>query len=413
MALPRLLLVFPAQSYRVEAYVAAARRAGVELVLATDLPAPFARHGLEVHEADLARPERAAEALAGAAGLLHGVVATNETSAVVAALVAERRGLPHATADAAYAARDKRLMRERLSAHGVPGPRFRSLEPHHDAAHVAALVRFPCVVKPPMLTGSQGVIRADDHAELASALARTRRILARHPSAASALPEFHRVLVEDYLEGPEVAVEALMTEGALEPIAIFDKPDELSGPFFEETLYVTPSRLAGARQAAVLEVTERAARALGLRHGPIHAELRVGPDGPAIVEIAGRSIGGLCSRVLEAVAGSLEELVLRHAAGLARRRAEDGAAAAAGVMMLPIPRSGVLRAVRGVERARAVAGIEGVTIAVQPGESIRALPEGASYLGFLFARGDSPAGVERSLREAHAALELDLAPLLT
>jgi biotin carboxylase len=414
----RLLLLFPAHSYRVDAYIAACAGGRAELTLGTDLPAAFARRGLPVLEVDFARPEASATTIvAAAAGApFHGVIATNEASAVVAALVAKRLGLPHNDPEGVRAASDKRLMRERLAAVGVPGPRVQILEPDQGVADLDPPPRFPCVVKPPMLTGSQGVIRADDADALAAAVARTRRILERHPSALRDRPEFHRLLIEGYLEGPEVAVEALVEDGVLRILAVFDKPDELTGPFFEETLYVTPSRHPPRSLRDVVEVTARAAAALGLRHGPIHAELRIDPvRGPAVVEIAARSIGGLCSRVLTFVAGPLEDLVVAHALGEPRAEVpalDTGAPGAAGVMMLPIPRSGVLRGVHGVERAGEVPGIEGVTLSIQPGEAIHALPEGASYLGFIFARASTPAEVEVALRAAHAELSFDLAPLL-
>src|SRR5262249_32434919 len=197
-----------------------------------------------------------------------------------------------------------------------PSPRHLVIPPGKGPDALAGEVGFPCVVKPPMLTGSQGVIRADDPADLARAVARVRRILDRHASDARSDPGFFDVIVEDYLPGREVAVEAVMTAGVMEPLAIFDKPDDLSGPFFEETLYVTPSRLPEAGQADILDVTARAARALGLDHGPLHAELRIEGDRASVVEIAGRSIGGLCSRVFQLVAGPLEDLLLAHAAGL-------------------------------------------------------------------------------------------------
>ena len=272
----RLLLLFPAHSYRVEAFLAAAERVGVDLWLGTDLPAAFTRHGRPTLAVDFRAPESAAAGIAGVAveTPFAGILATNESSAVVAALASARLGLPCASPEAALAARDKRRMRELLAAHGVPSPRHRVLLPTEAPEAIAGEVRFPCVVKPPMLTGSQGVIRADDPDELARAVTQVRRILDRHPSDARADAGFFDVIVEDYLPGREVAVEALMTDGALTPLAIFDKPDDLTGPFFEETIYVTPSRLPAAAQADVLDVTARAALALGLRHGPVHAELR-------------------------------------------------------------------------------------------------------------------------------------------
>ena len=408
----RLLLLFPSQSYRVEAFVEAAERAGVELWLGTDLPAAFTRLGCPVLDVELRAPEAAVEVIARVAAEtpFAGILATNESSAVVATMASARLGLPCGSPEGALAARDKRLMRDLLARAGVPSPRHRVLGPEIEAGDVAAEVRFPCVVKPPMLTGSQGVIRADDPGELVAAVARVRRILSRHSSDAREDPGFFDVVVEDYLPGREVAVEAIMTEGELLPLAIFDKPDELTGPFFEETLYVTPSRLSAAAQADILDVTARAARALGLTHGPIHAELRTDGDRSAVVELAARSIGGLCSRVFTLVAGPLEDVLLAHAAGLPLPAPAGGGAA--GVMMIPIPRSGVLRSVEGVDEARRVPGVDGVTVSLHPGEAIRALPEGASYLGFIFASGALPEAVEASLREAHAALRFTWAPLL-
>jgi len=415
-AKPRVLLLFPAHSYRVEAFLDAAGRAGVDLCLGTDLPAAFARLARPTVAVDFRAPERAAAEIVAAAGSARfaGIVATDENSAMVAAIASEALGLPCSSAEGALAARDKRRMRRLLDEHGVPSPRHRVLGPEEDPATLAGDVRFPCVVKPPMLTGSQGVIRADDHGELARAVARVRRILAGHGSDARAHPGFFDVIVEDYLPGREVAVEALMTAGEMRPLAVFDKPDDLTGPFFEETIYVTPSRLPPEAQADLLDVTARAAHALGLRHGPIHAELRTDGGRASVVELAARSIGGLCSRVFQLVAGPLEDLLLAHAAGLPLTGGRaDGVAGAAGVMMIPIPRNGVLRRVTGVEAARAVPGIDGVTIARAPGDAVRALPEGASYLGFVFAHGDTPEEVETALRASHAELRFEWAPLLS
>jgi len=416
----RILLLFPAQSYRVDAFVAAARRLGILLVLGTDLPGPFARYGLPLVTVDFSQPESAGAAIEAMARAtpLDGIVPTHESSAVVAALAAERLRLPHVKANAAYAARNKRLMRELFAKAGVPGPRTIVVEPNEDPQDRLCDVQFPCIIKPTMLTGSQGVIRADDPGEFLAAVRRIRTILSRHGSDASSDPDFYHLLVEGYLPGHEVAVEAVVTNGKLRPLAVFDKPDDLAGPYFEETLYVTPSRLPGAVQSAILSVVEQAARALGLSQGPVHAELRI--DGPriAVVEIAGRSMGGLCSRVLDQVTGPIEDIILSQAAGLeiANDQAENAVtkerSPAAGVMMMPIPRSGVLRNVQGVQAARAVPGVESVTVAIKPGESIRALPEGASYLGFIFARGTTPDDVEQALRASFAELRFELSPLL-
>jgi hypothetical protein len=279
-----------------------------------------------------------------------------------------------------------------------------------------------------MLSGSQGVIRADDSEQLAAAVDRVQRILSRHPSEQSRREGFWQLLIEDYVPGPEVALEGVVSGGRLEVVAIFDKPDPLEGPHFEETLYVTPSRQRADVQSCVVAVTERAVCAMGLTDGPIHAELRLGgppsenpgeePVGiePVVIEIAARSIGGLCSRALHHVLGgddgpgSLEALLLARALG--RRVARPPASGASGVMMLPVPRDGVLKAVHGLDEARAVPGVDAVTIAIEPGQAVRGLPEGNSYLGFAFAHADEPATVEAALRRAHGCLRFDLAPML-
>jgi biotin carboxylase len=408
-----VVLVFPRTSYRVEPFVHAAKRMGVDMVLATDLAAPFASLGLPTVEVPLGEPANAARAIAAFAPNACGVVPTDDLSALVSAHTAALLGLPHASVESARAARDKREMRERLHAAGVASPVHRVLP---RGAEVGTLgdVAFPCVVKPPMLTGSQGVIRADHPRELEAAVSRCRRILEANPSESRRLPGFFDLLVEDYLPGDEVTVEGLMRDGALEVLAVFDKPDPLEGPFFEETLYVTPSRLAPGTQDELRRVAEDAANALGLRHGAVHVELRVHRGRASVVELAGRSIGGLCSRTVELVMGPLEDLLVAHAAGLPRPAvpADREGSGAAGVMMIPIPRSGVLKRVEGVERARAVDGVVDVHISARIGQSVRALPEGASYLGFVFATGPGPEDAERALRRAHHELRFELAALL-
>ena len=412
----KLLLIAPATSYRVEAFVLAAGRLGVEVTIASDVPAAHAWHRAPTIRVDLSDPERAAEdCLRGADGRYHGVIGTDEASALVAAHVAARLGLSANDPEGVLAARDKRRMRERLESSGVPQPDAHVLEPDADVQAFAETTRYPCVVKPPMLTGSQGVIRANDAAELHAAVSRVRRILERHPSAWSNNPDFHRLLVEEFVAGPEIAVEALIDAGRLVPTAVFDKPDELAGPFFEETLYVTPSRHPPSALARALTVTESAARALGLVQGPIHAELRLTPLGPFLIEIAARSIGGLCSRTLELAADNLEELLIRHAVGLPRPGTDEvpgGKRRAAGVMMIPIAKNGVLRRVEGIDAARAVPGIDSIEITTRPGHAVRMLPEGSSYLGFLFAHAATPAEVEAALRLAHTKLRFEFAPLL-
>jgi biotin carboxylase len=268
---------------------------------------------------------------------------------------------------------------------------------------------YPCVVKPLMLSASRGVIRADDEGQFVGAVRRLEAIL-RTPDAAALGDIARQVLVEAFIPGREVALEGLLVRGELHVLALFDKPDPLDGPFFEETIYVTPSRLPAPVQAEIASCTARAARALGLQDGPVHAELRVNRRGPSVIEVAARSIGGLCSRTLRFGTGlSLEELILRHALGMGIPSLERERQAA-GVMMIPIPRAGVLKEVRGQAEARSVPGIEEIAITAHAGEDLVPLPEGARYLGFIFARAESPERVEAALREAHRRLEFIVMP---
>jgi biotin carboxylase len=404
----RLLLILPSATYRAPDFMAAARGLGVAVTVASDRRAAMsAAMGDRALTLRLSDPVRAAEQIAERARdtPFVAIVGVDDQGVMAAAMGAERLGLPHNPPDAVARTRDKAAMRHALAAHEIPQPRFALLADDGDVAAVAGQVGLPCVLKPLGLSGSCGVIRADDADQARSAVQRIRRIL-----AATTEPAGARLLVESYLPGGEVAVEALLRSGRLEVLAVFDKPDPLEGPYFEETLYVTPSRLPAPVQAEIEAVTARAADALGLREGPIHAELRVDGDRVSILELAARSIGGLCSRALRFGAGvSLEEVILRHALG---RGLDDVAreSAASGVMMIPIPRAGVLGEVDGLQEARAVEGILGVEITIARGRPVVPLPDGDRYLGFMFARADSAEEVERSLRSAHGQLRIEILP---
>jgi biotin carboxylase len=394
----------PTATYRAGDFLAAARTCGAEVVVASE------RRLVSIGDAqltlDLRRPEAAAEAIAAVAEErpLDGVVAVDDQGVRVAALAAERLGLPGNPLEAVSATRDKAAMRRALAAAGVPQPEHRTIGPRDDPAAAADEVGLPCVVKPLSLSASRGVIRADDPRAAAEAAARVRAILADAGEDPG-----RPLMIERYLPGAEVAVEGLLRAGSLEPLAILDKPDPLEGPYFEETIFTTPSRLPGGTVAEVTRMTADACAALGLREGPVHAELRVDDGRVWMLELAARSIGGLCSRSLRFGVGvSLEEVILRHALGLPLRDLRREAAAS-GVMMLPIPRAGRLREVRGQDEARAVPGIVGLEISIGRDRPVRPLPEGDRYLGFLFARGETPAQVERALRAAHARLDIDIA----
>lgn len=412
----RLLLLVPTATYRAPDFVDAALRLGVEIVVGSDREQAMGpAMGDRAIALNLADPEAAAAdiaALAARSGL-DAIVAVDDGGSLTAAHAAARLGLPHNPVEAVAATRDKAAMRAAFAAAGIEQPRHELLpagadaDPDGDAAAIVAEVGDggPCVIKPLPLSASRGVIRVDDPAAAPAVAARVRAIVA----AAGEDPD-RPLLVERFVPGTEVAVEGLLRAGRLDLLALFDKPDPLDGPYFEETIYVTPSRHPAAVQQATLDLVARAAAALGLREGPIHAEARITADGtPVMLELAARSIGGLCGRALRFGAGvSLEEVILRHALGLPLDTQREGVAA--GVMMLPIPASGRLEAVDGVDAARAVPGVEGLEITVPPGREVQALPEGDRYLGFLFARGDTPAQVETALRQAFARLEVRITP---
>jgi biotin carboxylase len=401
----RVLLLIPSRTYRTHDFMTAAARLDVEVVVGSEHRPALAglmdgRH-LRLDFEDLRGSTERIVAFAQTHPLA-AVVAVDDAGTLLAATAAQALGLPHNPVDAVEAARDKARMRECFAAAGMPTPRFATADIDADPKTVAAAVRYPCVIKPLDLSGSQGVVKVADAGSFPQAFARVAAIV----SACRPKGTHGSVLIEDFISGEEVAVEALLRGGELEPLAIFDKPDPLNGPFFEETIYVTPSRLSAARQAEILATTARAARALGLTDGPIHAELRLNDRGIWMLEVAARSIGGLCSRTLRFGSGiSLEELILRQAAGL-RMLPHPREATAAGVMMLPIRDRGRLRAVEGQNEAKQVPGVDGLVITIPPGEQLVPLPEGDRYLGFMFARADSPADVEAALRQAHAQLRV-------
>ena len=401
----RALLLLPTTTYRTQAFLDAAGALGVEVVCASERPNVFeARAPDGLLTLDFDDPDAAAEGVRRFAETfpIDAVVGVDDRTTVAAAAIAERLGLPANPVGAVAAARDKLEMRRRLVAAGVPVPRFEPVSLDDDPAPVARAATYPCVLKPLALSASRGVIRADTPLEFVAAVQRIARILAGAGDTSRTL------LAEEFVPGAEVALEGLLVGGALQTLALFDKPDPLDGPFFEETIYVTPSRLPEPVQAELATMTARAAAALGLRDGPVHAELRVGPRGPRVIEVAARSIGGLCSRALRFGTGmTLEELILRHALG---RKIEsyERERRPAGVMMLPIPRAGRLQAVTGTEAARAVSGVEDIVITTHRGQELVPLPEGWQYLGFVFARADTPEAVEQALRAAHARLDVEI-----
>ena len=407
---PWVLVLATAHSYRLEAFQSAADRMGVAVIRGIDAPPAHVSAGGNTLRLDFRDPARSLRQVTAFARRqpIRAVIPTDDTAVVLAARIGAALGLRHNSPAAAEAARNKYRMRTLLAREGagLRGPWFRlyAADARPEAAAVEA--PYPCVLKPTGLSGSRGVIRADNPGEFVAAFKRVGAIAAAAGSA--------EILVEGYIPGRELALEGLLSAGKLKVLALFDKPDPLEGPFFEETIYVTPSRENAATQAAIAVCVGEAARALGLREGAVHAEVRVNAEGPWLIEAAGRSIGGLCAQTLRFAHNadvSLEELILRQALGLE----DDGIERenrAGGVMMIPIPAAGTLLGWEGGEAALAVPGVESIEMTARLNYPVVPLPEGDSYLGFIFARGDTPGEVDAALRAAHTALHFQIEPAL-
>ena len=411
----RILILSATTGYQLRAFNDAAETLGIELAFATDrckgLDDPWRDRAIPVRFHDAATSLQAVERAAMDAPL-GGVIAVGDRPVVLAAHIATRFGLRGNTPEAARITTSKLLTREALDRAGLPVPWFYRAAVDSDVEDALPRADFPCVVKPLAMAASRGVIRADDEAAFRDAFERVRALLVRRDVRIQRNEAHGSILVEGYIPGAEYALEGVLHGGDLQALALFDKPDPLEGPVFEETIYVTPSRLDADTQHRVIHTIAAACRAIGLREGPIHAEARVNSRGVYVLEVAARPIGGLCARALRfraADAGanaadiSLEALLLLHATGhpVDGYRREDRAS---GVMMCPVPRRGVFKRVEGIEEARRIDGVEDIVITAKPDEMLVPLPEGASYPGFIFAKGALPADAEAALRRAHAAL---------
>ncbi len=407
MQAKKLLLIGATTGYQTGVFAEAAKRLGFQLALATDrchvLENPWGDDALPLRFED---PEGAARTIAAEAKV-DGIVAVGDRPTLIAALAAQLLGIPYNSLGSVLACRDKYLARTRFRSAGLLVPEFQRIALADGPHPAAANAKYPCVLKPLGLSASRGVIRANHPEEFAAAFRRIQALLADPEIVRLHEQQDQFLQVETFIEGREFALEGLLTQGNLRVLALFDKPDPLDGPFFEETIYLTPSRESGEAQREMVRTVESAVKALGLTHGPIHAELRMNARGVWMLEVAARPIGGLCARVLP----GLEDLILRHAAGELVEGIEMPTPAA-GVMMIPIPREGIYVAVDGIEEARATPGIEDAVITAKPGQKLIPLPEGASYLGFIFARGDTPSEVEDALRVAHGKLSFEIAATL-
>jgi len=402
----RVLLLLPTASYRNDDFLAAAKKLDTDIISVSNYCHRLAPlWGMSpIQSVPFDQPQAALQQLRAALGRRpDAVLAVDDSGVELAALLCECLRLPGNSPESVRQTRDKLAFRRLLQSAGLRCPDFFHLDNGAEGATLPPALRYPVVVKARRLSASRGVIRADTPRAYAQAVQWARDIQARADRDAAGLG----LIVEDFIPGREFALEGLLQNARLRVLALFDKPDPLDGPYFEETLYVTPSRLPQATQEEIARTVQSACERAGLTSGPIHAEMRVNTDGVWLLEVAARSIGGLCARVLRHALGmSLEELILRQALELPL--AEVSHREANGVMMMPIPQRGIFQGVRGLGLALDVAGISDIRITADRGQVIAPAPEGASYLGFIFAHGLSPDAVESSLRTAHQRLVFDI-----
>ena len=406
--MPRVLFLMPTKTYRASAFLAAAEKLNIDAVVGSEQ-----KQALEVFTPDrtltldFSYPEKATQRIVEFAKKhpLNAIIPVDEDTAVIGSLAAEALGLPHNSSESVIAAREKQRMRAILNKADLPSPDYTVFSTHEEAEELAEKMDYPCVLKPLFLSSSRGVIRVNNFGEFVSAFKRIKKILANSEIIKLDPKLSQNIMIETFIPGDEVAVEGIFTEGKLKILAIFDKPEPLNGPYFEETIYVTPSRHPQEIQQQLENTIVQASQTMGIKHGAVHAELRINQDGVWLIEIAARSIGGLCSKTLRFDGDiTLEELILRHAIG-EKIEEFNREKQAAGVMMIPIPKRGILKEILGLKQAQSVKGIEEIKITIPISQKVVPLPEGNKYFGFIFSRSEKPEVVEETLKEAHEQLE--------
>ena len=412
--IPVALVIAPHGSYRTMPYVATAKRLGLNVVIASQGEHSIISAYSEGLIIDFSKPAEALAIILAAAQTQHFdiVIGTDDSALELAASVANALNLPHNAIDAAHVARRKDVARQRLVGYKLNLPEFACVNIKLTQENETFPLPFPVIVKPLALSGSRGVIRANNVAEFLQAVSTIKQIVEQEPQLDAY--EKQSVLVETFIPGQEVAVEGVLTKGELTILSVFDKPEPLNGPYFEETYYITPSRHSRSTLEQLATHVQIACDAYGLQHGPVHAECRINDQGVWIVEVTARTIGGLCSQLFEYTTGcSLEEVIIKNYLGRSFKAASQLSERAAGVLMIPIPRAGILKRVEGLLAAQKVSGIDDVNIQVREGNQVTPLPMGASYLGFIFASAKTPQAAEAALREAHECLNIVIDPLWT
>ncbi len=409
-----VLLLIPSHSYRTSDFMRAASDLDISVIVGIDTEFVISADQENVIALNFSDPEEAAEAISEFRPdiSLDAILAVDDAGTLVAAKASQMLELPHNSVSSVELTRDKYALRVALSRSKLPSPGYKLFEAtqsQDELEHIADSIEYPVVLKPRGLSGSQGVIRANTSIEFIDGFNRIKKILELESSRDECDADLlTTILVEDYVPGPEFAIEGVLDKGNLTVLALFDKPDPLIGPFFEETIYVTPTSYPDDVQSQIISTVQSACGALGLTHGPVHAEVRLDGDKVVLIDLAGRSIGGQCARTLSFGSGlSLEEIILTHAVGddINQLNRESSAA---GVMMIPIPAAGIFQKVSGVDKAEKISGIESVSIVPTSGDELIPLPDGNEYLGFIFAKGTTAQIVEKSLREAHNQLDFQI-----
>ena len=404
----RLLLISHHNSYRIAPYIKAAKNLGLDITIASQ-----GKHSLVTEVAngihiDFADLDSAIAVIleANKAQPFAGILGSDDQTVELAAHTAKALNLPHNPPQAAQYSHRKDLARAQLSLAGCPVPMHCLLDLNRPINRQMTGLPLPCVLKPLNMSASRGVIRADNEDEFLRACERLR------PIVASAQGEFEQshVLIEEYIDGIEIAYEGYLYRGELHTITIFDKPDPLVGPYFEETIYVTPSALEVDLQLKIKSVLQDACNAYGLSTGAVHAECRIDQDKKIwILEIASRTIGGDCARILDNENFGIEELAIMLA--IEQPVEANMPDQARGVMMIPIREHGLLKRVEGLLDANRVEGIDKIDIIISEGHELVPLPEGNQYLGYIFATADTAEKATAAIREAYAHLKFISRPV--
>lgn len=403
-----LLLIAPANSYRIAPYLKAALNLGLKVLVASNSKyslVPEIALGVTV---DFNNQSEAQSLILKAIKDLRiqCVLATDDSCVSLSSHIAQHLGLAHNQPSATKLTSRKDLARKATQIAGRNTPEFNIIN-LHQASQFSRSINYPVVIKPLNLSASKGVIRANDPEQFIAACLTINTILSR-----SNVTGFERdnVLVETYLEGPEFAIDGILIDGDFHLLAIFDKPEPLTGPYFEETYYLTPSQLTQSHQAALIEEVARSCDAYNLKQGPIHAEARITKNGIFLIELAARTIGGQCGQLIEfSLQQKLEEVIIRGLCGEPPNLPPKPTPA--GVLMIPVETAGILKRVEGLTAAMQVEFIQDIEIHIQEGYELLPLPEGSSYLGFIFAQAPTQGQAFNALKKAHQMLRFVTQPI--